>query len=98
MASSSPWRYVEDIQESRYPRLLWKAQCICQNSCVSLRHPVENATQKSFVHKEGNGVSVQIFADTTVYYRRPCANVNKSFYLERQKYPLPVACTCVAVP
>ncbi|XP_028560732.2 interleukin-25 [Podarcis muralis] len=98
MASSSPWRYVEDIQDSRYPRLLWKAQCICQDSCVSLRHPVENATQKSFVHKEGNGVSVQIFADTTVYYRKPCANVNKSFYLERQKYPLPVACTCVAVP
>uniref|UniRef100_A0A670KA03 Interleukin 17C n=1 Tax=Podarcis muralis TaxID=64176 RepID=A0A670KA03_PODMU len=93
--SSSP---REDIQESRYPRLLWKAQCICQNSCVSLRHPVENATQKSFVHKEENGVSVQIFADTTVYYRRPCANVNKSFYLERQKYPLPVACTCVAIP
>lgn len=59
---------------------------------------MENATQKSFVHKEGNGVSVQIFADTTVYYRRPCANVNKSFYLERQKYPLPVACTCVAIP
>ncbi|XP_053218898.1 interleukin-25-like [Podarcis raffonei] len=96
MASSSPWRYVEDIQDSRYPRLLWKAQCICQNSCVSLRHPVENATEKTFVQKEVNGESVPIFADTTVYYRRPCANVDKSFYLEPQKYPLPVACTCVA--
>ncbi|XP_034992874.1 interleukin-25 [Zootoca vivipara] len=96
MASSSPWRYVEDIEDSRYPRLLWRAECICQDSCVSLRHPVKKVTQKTFVQKEGNGVSEPIFADTTVYYRRRCENDHKSFYLERRKYPLPVACTCVA--
>ncbi|XP_067389246.1 interleukin-25 [Emydura macquarii macquarii] len=83
--SVAPWRYREDCDSTRFPRLLLQAECLCPH-CVSLEPPHG---------RDRRGNSVRIDANTTVYYRRPCPGRPDAFYLEPQLYPVAVACVCV---
>ncbi|KAH1182141.1 interleukin-25 [Mauremys mutica] len=83
--SIAPWRYREDCDRARFPARLLQAECLCPH-CVSLAPPH---------HRDLRGNSVQVTANTTVYYRRPCPGRPGAYFLQPRLYPVAVACVCV---
>ncbi|XP_061446320.1 interleukin-25 [Rhineura floridana] len=93
--STSPWKYVEDFNGTRYPQRLWRAECSCP-SCISLREFVQEDHQRVFSTWELNGNSILVTCNTLVYNRVPCKKNPNLFSLQPAYYQLPVSCTCLA--
>ncbi|XP_039354696.1 interleukin-25 [Mauremys reevesii] len=83
--SRSLARSREDCDRARFPARLLQAECLCPH-CVSLAPPH---------HRDLRGNSVQVTANTTVYYRRPCPGRPGAYFLQPRPYPVAVACVCV---
>uniref|UniRef100_A0A6J0UZR9 Interleukin-25 n=1 Tax=Pogona vitticeps TaxID=103695 RepID=A0A6J0UZR9_9SAUR len=94
--STSPWEYVEDFDNQRYPQRLWQARCSCHR-CVSLAScKAGPGDERLYCQQEPNGNSVAVHHHVLVFYRRPCPGNPERFYLDPRLHPVNVSCTCVA--
>ncbi|CAI5646427.1 interleukin-17F isoform X2 [Oreochromis niloticus] len=77
----SPWRYYIDRNDSRQPRDISFAKCLCKG-CIIDGHEVNDYN------------SVEVWAPMLVLIKTECKDAN-TYRVQKMRIEVPVGCTCV---
>uniref|UniRef100_A0A3B4GWG5 Interleukin 17C n=1 Tax=Pundamilia nyererei TaxID=303518 RepID=A0A3B4GWG5_9CICH len=77
----SPWRYYIDRNDSRYPRDIIFAECLCKG-CIIDGHEVNDYN------------SVEVRAPMVVLMKTKCKDAD-TYRVQKTRIEVPVGCTCV---
>ncbi|KAF3686784.1 Interleukin-17C [Channa argus] len=80
--SLSPWKYELNLNDSRYPQIIYFAKCLCEGCIINGR---EDKTYNS----------VLVFVQLVVMEKTACRTDPKTYEVKRNAIDVPVACTCV---
>ncbi|XP_017296170.1 interleukin-17C-like [Kryptolebias marmoratus] len=80
--SASPWEYLLDQNEERFPPQISVARCLCEGCII---HRQENR----------NYNSVPVCAQMMVLWKKTCSHDPKKYVITKEFISVPVACTCV---
>ncbi|KAJ7997739.1 hypothetical protein DPEC_G00215250 [Dallia pectoralis] len=84
--SVSPWRYIIDRMEGRFPERIAVAECLCKGCLITRSgHQAENHDYNS----------VPIMQTQMVLKKTKCHNDTGKYSLSSHFIQVPIACTCV---
>ncbi|KAK5874397.1 hypothetical protein PBY51_019343 [Eleginops maclovinus] len=80
--SLSPWMYIEDRDDDRFPHVISFAKCLCEGCIIN--------KQENFSYN-----SVLVYAQLPVMEKTKCDGYSDRYKVKQGFINVPVACTCV---
>ncbi|KAM3870058.1 interleukin-17C [Diretmus argenteus] len=84
--SLSPWRYISNTEEDRFPPTIAEAECLCEGCIMTMK---DAPREESFAYN-----SVPITQHRVVLRRKLCED-KKRYRLVPENINVAVGCTCV---